>query len=76
MRPSDELANAIREARKARGWSQTELAARADVSRPTIARIEAGHGFSATSMEKVVRALDLRVTVTASDKQSQGRNRE
>ena len=36
------LGQRIREARDAHGWSQGELAGRCGLSRPTIARIEAG----------------------------------
>lgn len=63
MPTSDVLGESVRGARKARGWSQTELAHRAGVSRPTIARIEAGQGFSATTLQKVARALDLQITL-------------
>ena len=35
-----ELANALREAREARGWTQAELAARIGVSRKTINTVE------------------------------------
>lgn len=37
------LGATVREARLARGWSQSELATRAEVSRSWLARVESGH---------------------------------
>ena len=51
----------IREARDARGWSQGELAERCGLSRPTIARIEAGQHVRMGTLETVARALGLTV---------------
>lgn len=51
----------IREARDARGWSQGELAERCGLSRPTIARIEAGQHVRMRTLEQVARALGLTV---------------
>lgn len=51
----------IREARDARGWSQGELAERCGLSRPTIARIEAGQHVRMGTLETVARALELTV---------------
>jgi transcriptional regulator with XRE-family HTH domain len=55
--------SAVRDARKARGWSQAVLAERSGVSRPTIARLEAGCGVSSRSLLKLAQALDLRVSL-------------
>ncbi|MGW3986931.1 helix-turn-helix transcriptional regulator [Streptomyces sp. NPDC004830] len=49
----------IRVARKRRGWSQTDLAERAGVSRPTIARIEANRDVTTTTVAKITQALGL-----------------
>jgi len=57
------IAQRIRMARNARGWSQEETAARAEVSRPTIARIERGDDVSTATLVKVVSALGLAVMV-------------
>jgi transcriptional regulator with XRE-family HTH domain len=57
------LGAAIREARKKLGWSQGVLSERAGVSRPTIARVEAGHDISTASLSKVTSALGLTVTI-------------
>jgi transcriptional regulator with XRE-family HTH domain len=49
----------IRVARKRRGWSQTDLAERAGVSRPTIARIEANRDVTTATVAKITQALGL-----------------
>lgn len=49
----------IREARKRHGWSQTELAEKAGVSRPTIARVEANNDVTTATIAKIAHALDL-----------------
>lgn len=58
----------IRQARQARGWSQEELGARANVSRPTIARIERGDDVSTATLVKVASALGLTVEINEGDK--------
>ncbi len=57
------IAAAVRVARKARRWSQTELASRAGVSRPTIARLESASSVSSATLMKVASALNLRLTL-------------
>ncbi|GAA3002892.1 helix-turn-helix transcriptional regulator [Streptomyces fulvorobeus] len=49
----------IRVARKERGWSQTDLAEKAGVSRPTIARIEANRDVTTATVAKITQALGL-----------------
>lgn len=57
----------IVEARKARGWSQRDLAAAAAVQQPVIARLESGDTDSRLStITKLAHALDLRVSWIAS----------
>lgn len=51
----------IRKARDAQGLTQTELAARAGVSRPTVARVELGVAISIATLEKIVEVLGLTV---------------
>ena len=51
----------VSEARRARGWSQSELAERAGVSRPTVARIEAGQQVRLATLEAVAQVLGLTV---------------
>lgn len=59
----DALGSAIRRARRARGWSQEDLARESGVSRPTIARIETGHGVSTNTLVRLAAVLDLRLTL-------------
>ncbi|WP_442812563.1 helix-turn-helix domain-containing protein [Streptomyces sp. NBC_01760] len=61
--PMAGIAQRIRKARDARGWSQEETAVRAEVSRPTIARIERGDDVSTATLVKVISALGLTVEV-------------
>lgn len=55
------LGLAVRAARRERGWSQTVLAKRADLSRPTVARVELGKDVSTVSLGKIAEALGLSV---------------
>ena len=55
----DQVASAVREARREHGWSQIELAARSGVSRATVARIESGTDVSTGPLVRVARALGL-----------------
>lgn len=62
LRASDDdqvrgLGQDVRDARRALGWSQTELANRAQVSRPTIARVETGENISTGTLEKIAKTL-------------------
>lgn len=49
----------IRNARKERGWSQTELGGRSGVSRPTIARVESDSDVTTATLAKVAETLGL-----------------
>jgi len=53
------ISTQIKAARKRVGLSQTELADVAGLSRPTVARIEAGQDVSWSSLTKVADALGL-----------------
>ncbi|MDV5998822.1 helix-turn-helix transcriptional regulator [Kocuria rhizophila] len=59
------IATEVRRARRSREWSQSELADRAGVSRPTIARIEGGQDVSMATLAKVAGTLGLRLAVVA-----------
>ncbi|PZT87694.1 MAG: transcriptional regulator [Citromicrobium sp.] len=49
----------IRRARLGYGWTQEQLAENAEVSRPSIARIEAGQDVSTATLTKVIDALHM-----------------
>lgn len=55
--------DAVRDARRERGWSQTQLGEEAGVSRPTIARIERGDDVSVATLAKVTAAVGLTVRI-------------
>lgn len=57
------VAERVREARRARGWSQSELATKAGVSRPTVARIEGGQHVLMGTLERVAQVLELDVAL-------------
>lgn len=57
------IGDLIRGARSDRGWTQADLADHADLSRPTIARIERGDDVSTATLAKVAAALGLKVSV-------------
>lgn len=57
------MAETIRRERAGRGWSQSVLAERADVSRPTVARVESGQEISATRLSRIAAALGLRLAL-------------
>lgn len=62
---STALPATIRAARRAKKWSQLELAERAGVSRPTVARLEGGASVSYATVTKIAGALDLRLALEA-----------
>lgn len=55
------LGDVIRESRISLGWSQSELAARSRLSRPTIARMEANNNVSTAAIAKAAQALGLKL---------------
>lgn len=57
----DGFGDVIREARKKRGWSQAELGEKSNVSRPTIARIEANNDVTTATIAKIAQALGLKL---------------
>lgn len=63
-----DLGQAIRAARKARGWSQADLAEQAGLSRPTIARAETGRDISTATLSKIASALQLTVELGPTDR--------
>lgn len=57
------IADPIKKAREAAGWSQHELADRAAVSRPSVARIEAGGDVNTATLRKVSATLGLSLQI-------------
>ena len=55
----EELGDRVRKVRKGKGLSQTELAERAGLSRPTVSTFERGNDVSVDSFLSILRALDL-----------------
>lgn len=53
------LGAAIRDARKKQGLSQDELAEKAGLSRPTVARVERGDDVSTATITKLAEVLGL-----------------
>lgn len=58
MNRRQRLGALIRQARKRRGWSQADLAARSKVGRTTIAAVEGGRKVSASTLDDLASALD------------------
>lgn len=54
----------VQAARLARGWSQSELAVEAGVSRPTVSRVELGDEPSMRTARKLTSALGISMEVT------------
>lgn len=61
------IARRIHEVRLAAGWSQNDLADRAGVSRPSIARIERGDDVSTATLGKIADTLGLALQITDAD---------
>lgn len=68
------VAEQVRAARQERGWSQRELAEAAGVSRPSVARLEAGEDVSTNTLAKAAGALEMR-PVLASEPAQRVRSR-
>lgn len=69
-----QLGKAVRAARKARGWSQEELAAAADVDRTYISGLERGTRNPAIStVERIARALGVPLRELLRDENGGGR---
>lgn len=56
-----EIARRVRAARTARGWSQIELAEHAGVSRPSVARVEAGEDVNTGTLRAMCEVLGLQL---------------
>ncbi|GAA0952365.1 helix-turn-helix transcriptional regulator [Nonomuraea longicatena] len=66
-----ELGRAVREIRETRGWSQRELAERADMTQSAVARFEAGGTVPTLPvLERLARAMDADLEVRISPRAS------
>ncbi len=54
-----EIARRVRASRTDRGWSQSDLAEQAGVSRPSVARVEASEDVNTLTLSKIFEALGL-----------------
>lgn len=61
--PAKGIGADMREARTSLGLTQHELAAKAKVSRPTIARVETGGNVSTDSLRRILKALGKNLTI-------------
>lgn len=68
--------DSVSEARKALGWSQRELAERAGVSRPTVARIEAGQQVRVGTLNAVAAALGMHVEISVQQGRTDSKSKE
>ena len=64
---SDELGRAIRESRRARGWTQSELASWLGVTRYTVIRLERGDPVSTTVAVMALALLGAKLVVMPKD---------
>ena len=63
-RSPKQLGALIQQLRKARGWSQTDLAERASLRQEMVSKIEGGHpGTRIASVWNLLAALNLEMTV-------------
>lgn len=68
-RSPSQIGNAIRRARKRRGWSQSDLGARAGLRQETISLIESGHpAAKLETLLAVLGALDLEFLIATRSK--------
>jgi y4mF family transcriptional regulator len=76
IRDAQDLGAAIRAARRAEGWTQAELAARAGVGRQWLVAVEHGHQRAETGMVMaVLRELGLQLSTVAAPDRSQATGR-
>jgi len=61
-----ESAYAIYKAREEMGWTQTELAQRANVPRSTVSRTESGNNISIETLNKLAFAMGKKLSINIS----------
>lgn len=65
--PIERFGDIVKAQRRAKGWSQDQLAEAAGLSRPTVARVEAGSAVSTATLSKVAVALGIQINVEAAE---------
>lgn len=71
-RSPEQLGRLIKSARRARGWSQSELAQRSGMHQPMISVIERGHpGAGLAGIFELLAVLDLELAVRGRSKSSE-----
>lgn len=63
VRDARELGQAVRAMRRARGWTQADLARIAGVSRPALIRLERGESVRVSTLMDVLTFLGARLRV-------------
>lgn len=63
VRDARELGQAIRALRRARGWTQADLARVAGISRPALIRLERGESVRVSTLMDVLTFLGARIRV-------------
>lgn len=63
VRDARELGQAVRAMRRARGWTQADLARIAGVSRPALIRLERGESVRVSTLMDVLAFLGARLRV-------------
>lgn len=66
--PLETMGRFIKQAREEQGFTQAQLAKRADTSRLSVLRIEQGTHVNTDTMVKIVDALGLRIKLLESGK--------
>src|SRR5699024_5931818 len=61
--PIERFGAIVQAQRQQKQWSQDQLAEAAQVSRPTVARIEAGSAVSTATLAKIAESLGIEVSV-------------
>lgn len=75
LEPEFALIRQLIDLRRARGLSQRQLAERAEMQQPTIARLEGGRMAGLRTLRRVAEALDARVEVRLVPREASGGKR-